>query len=169
VQGKSGYNLIELAAILVITGFLSVMVFAAINNASSNSQLNTAANKLASDLRYAQSMAAGNAVWYGVTFEVTANRYRLYTTTGTADTAADDPAKFGSNFIVYVATSFAVTINSATIESASNRKVEFSPLGTPYTDKTLAALTTEGVVTLKKGTQTKTVRITPNTGRVYVQ
>jgi Tfp pilus assembly protein FimT len=145
------------------------MVFAAINNVSANSQLSTAANKLASDIRYAQSMAVGSTLWYGVTFEVNpANRYRLYTTTGTADTAADDPSKFGSNFIVYVATSFAVTINSATVET--RRAVEFSPLGTPYSDKNQAlGISTEGVVTLKKGTQTKTVRITPNTGRVYVQ
>jgi len=153
--------------IMVVTGLLSVMVWAAIGSATASSQLNSAANKLASDLRYAQSLAAGTAVWYGVSFEVNpTNQYTIYTTTGTVDTVIEDPAKFGSGFVVNTNTTFGVTLDASI---GGGKKVEFSPIGTPYTDKSASGISAEGVVTLSKGTATKTVRITATTGRVYVQ
>lgn len=60
-----------------------------------------------------------------------------------------------------------VTITSVNIAGGS--KVVFSPAGIPYNDKNGTALTTEGIITLSNGSATKTVRITPNTGRIYIQ
>jgi prepilin-type N-terminal cleavage/methylation domain-containing protein len=168
MRGKRAYTLIEAIVTVVIFAILSVFVMIAATNAMRSAQLSNAAGKLASDLRYAQTMAGGTGTWYGVSFETAPlSQYTVYTTTGTADTIVEDPAKFGNLFIVRVNTDFGVTISGATIEGG--KKVEFSPQGTPYADKTGSAILTEGVITLSKDSSARTVRITPQTGRVYIQ
>jgi len=163
-----GFTIIEAAIMIAVVGILSVITVIVISGSISNIQLGSAGDKLAADLRYAQSMAAGEGQWYGVSFEVNpTNRYTLYTTTGTVDTVVNDPNQNGHSFIVYTNTLFNVTLN-ATIEGG--RKVEFSPLGTPYADKNNpTGISSEGIVTLTRGTSGRTVRITPNTGRIYSQ
>jgi Tfp pilus assembly protein FimT len=140
----------------------------ALAGALSGMQLSGAADKLASDLRYAQTMASGTGTWYGVSFEADpTNRYALYTTDGTTDTYVDDPAKRGKQFIVDTQTDYAVIIGSITIEGGG--RIEFSPIGAPYRDKLGAVLTQEAVIGLRKGSALRTVRVTPGTGRIAVQ
>lgn len=162
-----GFTIIEAIIMIAVVGILAVVTVVVISSSIGSVQLSSAGDKLAADLRYAQSMAAGEGKWYGVSFEADpANYYTLYTTTGTVDTVINDPNKNGSGFVVYTNQLFTVTLN-ATIEGG--RQVEFSPLGTPYTDKSASAISSEGVVTLTRGTSSLTVRITPNTGRIYSQ
>jgi len=154
--------------VLAIVGIMSVIALVALNNAMRGIQLATAADKLASDLRYAQTMASGVGVWYGVSFETNpVNRYSIYTTTGTVDTIADNPAKRGTSFIINLGTDFGVNITAATIEAG--KKVEFNPYTVPYTDKLGYAITAEAVITLQRGSSSRTVRITPAAGRIYAQ
>jgi Tfp pilus assembly protein FimT len=168
---RLGYTIVEMVFVLIVVGILSVVAFAAINNAMRGIQLANAADKLASDLRYAKSIAESSGKWYGVSIEVSpVDQYTIYSTTGlaTGDTIADNPAKPGSGFIVKVYTDFGVTISSVTIEGG--KKVEFSPGGMPYTDRyAFGPLSSEGVVTLSKSGSTRGVRIVPGTGRVYIQ
>lgn len=168
MRDRNGFTIAELVMTAIVVGIMAVATIAAISNVMRGIQLASAADKLASDLRYAQTMATGAGVWYGVSFEVDpVNRYRVVTTVGTVDTVVDNPAKRGTSFEVYVKANFNVTIAAATIDGG--KKIEFSPLGTPYTDKFGSAITAEAVVTLRSGSSNRTVRITPNTGRIYLQ
>lgn len=168
MESKFGFTLIESVIVMAVVGILSIIVIIAINNAMSGVQLTSAADKVVSDLRYAQTMANGVGAWYGVSFEVApGNRYYVYTTTGTIDTPAENPGKRGHSFVTNLGTDFGVTISSVSI--AGGRKVEFNPYQTPYNDRTGAVLSTEGVVTLQKDSATRTVRISPNVGRIYNQ
>ena len=162
-----GFTLIEIIvvmAIILIVG-LSSTVFIGFYKGI---KLDGAANKLVSDIQYAQSLAMSSTTWYGVSFEVSpTNKYTVYSTTGTIDSAASDPAKLQSALIVNLA-DFDSTISAVLISGGGNH-VEFSPLGQPFTDKTGAPLSAEAVITLVSGSYTKTVRITPNTGKVTIQ
>ncbi|MGB9613645.1 MAG: hypothetical protein ACPL4K_05700, partial [Candidatus Margulisiibacteriota bacterium] len=154
--------------VLVAVAILALVAAAAIGNAMKAVQLSNAADKLASDLRYAQTMAYGTALWYGVSIEVNPlNYYTIYTTTGTIDTVVENPAKLGSPFVVNLYDEYRTIISS--VEISGGNKVEFNPLGTPYSDKLASAISQEGVITLRIDSTTKTVRITPNTGRIYIQ
>jgi len=166
---RKGYTLVEMVVALIVVGILSGLAIIIISSAMRGIQLNTAAERLAADLRYAQNMASGTARWYGVSFEANpANFYTLYTTTGTIDATIDNPAKAGSNFVINTNTDFGVTISGVSVDGGG-KKVEFHPFGTPYRDKTSSVITTEAVITLMKSSSTRTVRITPETGRIYIQ
>jgi prepilin-type N-terminal cleavage/methylation domain-containing protein len=168
MRDRKGFTITETVMVLVIMGIMAVVTIIVISNAMRGMQLSNAADKLVSDLRYAQTMANGTGTWYGVSFETTpTSEYTLYTTTGTIDTVVENPGKRGSNFIVNVNSSFGVSISSVTIEAG--KKIEFDPLGTPYTDRTGAALSSEATVSFRLGSSSRTVRIAPGTGRVYIQ
>ncbi|MEO0094172.1 MAG: GspH/FimT family pseudopilin [candidate division WOR-3 bacterium] len=162
------FTIIELVIVIITVSILAFVSAVAIGNAMKGIQLNNAADKLASDLRYAQTMAQGTGVWYGISIEANpVNQYTIYTTTGTIDTVVQNPAKIGSLFIVNLLNDYRTRISS--VEIAGGNKVEFNPLGIPYSDKLESAISSEGVITLVIDSTSKTVRITPNTGRVYIQ
>lgn len=153
---SKGFTIVELIVTMIIVGILSAVTAVAISRAMQGIQLSSTADRLASDLRYAQTMANATGIWYGVSFEV--NQYAVYATEGGTDMIVDNPAKRGSNFIVI--------ISGATVESG--QKIIFDPLGTPYAADR-SPFTAEAVVTLRQDSSSRTVRIVPRTGRVYVQ
>lgn len=165
---RRGFTMVELIVVIVITLILSIGSLVTISNALKSIRLVNAADKLASDLRYAQYMSGSIAKWYGVSFEADpTNQYTVYTTTGTADTVVADPARAGSDLIVNLGGDYNIKITSVSFDGG--KKVEFSPNGTPYTDKNGSPLAAEGVITLSNGSASRMVRVTPNTGRVFEQ
>jgi prepilin-type N-terminal cleavage/methylation domain-containing protein len=164
---RGGFTFIELVVVIVVLGIISYVSFAAIGRVMNGIQATGAADKIASDIRYAQSMAGSNNLWYGVSFEATpTNIYSIYTTNGTTDTYAVNPANRGTNFIINLGADYNANITVAI--PAGTKKIVFSPLGTPYTNykTTGIPITAEAVITVNSS---RTVRITPLTGRVYIQ
>ncbi len=304
---RPAYTIIELAVVLVVIGILATIAGVAISNALRSIQLNGAADKVASDLHFAQSMASSNGRWYGVRFKalgqaaadevaghfhlpfiespayaatvatptmspaggtystdqsvaiscstynatiryttdgstpttsspaysspiavsgngttmtiramatrsgytnsaidtenytitypattttatttttgstttiitpttttttlLRGNNYSVFTFTGTAETAIPDPGNANQSLTVNLNTTYpGVTITAVNI--AGGNTVVFNPVGTPYNAQYGAALSSEGVVTLSNGSNTVTVRIAPDTGRIFVQ
>lgn len=165
---KKGFTLIEMIISIVIMVILAGVTIILIHNSIKGIQLSSAADKLASDLRYAQISSGSAGKWYGVSFEVSpANRYTIYTTTGTIETPAENPAKLGTNFVVNLGQEFGVNISS--ILSEGGNKIVFSPLGVPYTNRGGSAFTQEAVVVLSKDSSTRSVRVFPTTGRVVIE
>lgn len=167
MKKSPGYSLIELVIVLTLIGIVSVGIFVYVGFYG-GAKLDSASQKLISDIRYAQSLAMSTTGWYGVSFEASPiNIYTVYSTTGTIDSAVKDPSNFAINLIVDTNSLFGATIFSVAIEGG--QKIEFNPLGQPYADKLGNPLTLESSVVLKAGSDTKTIKITPNTGRVYLQ
>lgn len=170
---RRAFTLIELVLVMLIVIILSGVAIVSIVNAVNVLRVSNASDKLAVDIRYAQTMAAATAKWYGVSFDIDPlnpsqyRYYRVYTTTGTLDTPAVNPSKLGSDFVVDLSADFSVYISSISI--AGGTKVEFSPLGIPYNDMTGSPITAEGTITVQKDSSARTVRLSPVTGRVYVQ
>jgi len=162
--------MIELVIVLTIVIILSRVVIVAIANQIKGIKLNNASDKLVSDLLYAQYMASGTGQWYGISLEANpTNNYSVYTTTGTIDSIVTNPADKTKNYTINLQADYGITISSVTIEGGG-KHIEFRPDGVPFTDKSVTnSLSQESVVTLTNGTDNLTVRVTPNTGRVYDQ
>lgn len=165
---SKGFVLIELVIIMIIIGILAVFVFVALSPYR-EVKLDAAAQKVAADLLYVRNLALSTAGWYGVSFEVDpVNTYTIYQTDGTTDTIVENPAQLGKDFIVELYDYYSgVKIDSVNIGGGS--KVEFHPLGTPYNDKNGSAETVTGLVTIEYSGLTRTIQITPNTGRTSIQ
>ena len=162
-----GFTVIELVVIIAVIGILSVVGFIALNPYK-GIKLEAAARKVAADLQYNRNLALSTAGWYGVSFEVDpSNTYRAYETDGATDTPIENPAQVGKDFVVDLHDYYSgVTINSVNI--AGGNKVEFHPLGTPYDDKNGSPIATTGIITIGYAGLTRTVQITPNTGRISI-
>jgi Tfp pilus assembly protein FimT len=162
-----GYTLIELIIIMVVVSIMAAVCFVAIGSYQTQ-YLRAAAERIANDLRYAKNQALSSTNWTGVIFQLNpTNTYSGYTTDGATDTLMKSPQDPGRDFTVYVAVDFPGVLVSGVNFDGGN-KIEFNPLGVPYTDKTGSALVQSGSVTLSKGANTITVDVAPQTGRVSI-
>lgn len=164
---KNGFTIIELVIIIVIIGITAVVISVSFNP-NKTIRLDTAAKKIALDLQYCRSMALTQSKWYGISFQINPlNSYSAYQTDGITDTTLDDPSSTGNNFNINISGNYSgVLISAVNIEGGS--KVEFNPLGVPFTDKNGSSITTAGTITLEYSGLTKTINITPNTGFISI-
>jgi len=150
-----GFSLIELLLVVAIVGILSAII---LPNATPNTpeQLKGAAHALASDLDWARSLAVQYDSRYGVTFDVTRNRYVLeHTGTNTAlETLPRLPTQTLSNpsdqYIVSLTDAPSMHVSTAQLLAAgiagslatTTASVEFGPLGeTTSANETIIWLT----------------------------
>lgn len=165
---RYGFTLIELVIIIVIIAITAVVASVSLNP-SKSIKIDTAAKKIVNDLQYCRSMALTQSKWYGISFQTSpSNSYTVYQTDGLSDTTLDDPSKPGTNYMINVSDEFGgVAISAADMGGGS--KVEFSPLGVPFTDRLGSSINQAGTITLVYSGQVRTITITPNTGFISVQ
>lgn len=164
---RNGYSLIETVIVIIILAILSAGIFVYIGFYKSFN-LDAASEKLASDIRYAQNLSMSTSTWNGIIFYANpSNVYSVYTTTGTQDTIIADPSDLSKSFTINLSDKFGTTIYYVSIPYGN--KIEFSPLGQPYADKTGDIISSESTITLTSGSFTKTIRIIKNTGKVTIQ
>ncbi|MFH1347333.1 MAG: hypothetical protein ABIH22_01455 [Candidatus Margulisiibacteriota bacterium] len=165
---RNGFNLIELVVILIVVGIVAIISFVALNPYK-GVKLDAGAKKVAADLQYIRNLALSTAKWYGIRFEADpVNTYTVYETDGTTDTVIENPANLGKDFIIDLNAYYSgIIIESVNIGGGS--KIEFHPLGKPYTDKNGSALSSAGSIILEYSGITKEITITPNTGRIDVE
>jgi len=165
---KKGVTLIELVATMVVIAILALIAFVALEPYK-GIKLRTAAEKLSLDLLYTRNLALATVKWYGVSFEADpANSYIVYETDGTTDTLIKDPSLPGKDFIINIKDVYDGVMISQ-VQIAGGNKIEFDPMGTPFPDKGATRLTVEAAVVLSYRGLTAEVRVTPRTGRSYIQ
>ena len=133
-------------------------------------KLEGAAERIHTDLVYARDEAVSKVVWHGVSYEADPiNTYEIYTITGTLDThtLVEDPAKWGSSLVINVEDKYGVKIDGVDFDGGN--KVEFDPLGVPYEEKGGVELTAQGSIVISYSGETKTIYVTPQTGRIRIQ
>jgi len=162
-MGSKGFTLIELVMVIVVLGIVVVVMLLS-GTAKGPVRLEAACQRLATDLRHMQQMAMAEQVRFGISFDTADESYfgyRVNTSTKATDphTQGDLETDFDAmrefNEIVITSTDF-------------SDSVEFDSIGAPY-DGSGVALSSEGIVTLSDGTNSKTVRIKPATGKVKIQ
>ena len=149
--------------IVVLLGILIVSALVS-GTAKGPVRLEAACQRLALDLRYMQQMAMAEQVRFGISFDTSDESYFGYRVN--TSTKARDPQTQGDLEVDFDATSEfkEIVITSTDFDDA----VEFDSIGGPY-DGNGVALSSEGIVTLSDGTNSKTVRIQPVTGKVGIQ
>lgn len=158
-----GFTLIELVIVIVILGIIAATVLVS-GTAKGPIRLEAACQRIATDLRYMQEMAMAEQVRFGVSFDTgdesyfgyrvnTSNKAKDPHTQGDLEVEFDEMREF--NEIGIVSTDF-------------SNALEFDSAGAPY-DGNGTLLSSEGVVTLTDGSNSKTVRIEPATGKVSIQ
>lgn len=167
MRQKSAFTLIELVMVIVLIAIMAATVSVVISSYQTQ-HLRAAAERIASDLRYAKSLALSSARWHGAAFQAApVNTYNLYETDGTTDTNLKKPEDMSKDFIINLVSEYqGVTLTAVNIGGGS--KVEFSPYGVPFTDKNGSAIAAAGVITLSGNGSTVTAVISPESGRVSI-
>ncbi len=147
---SKGFSLIELTMVIVLIGIVALFVMP--QDSLLNINLETAAAKVANDLRYTKELASITNTNCGVQFVANGN-YTVYQASVT--NPALNPLT-RQNFVTDIASLF----KKVTIQN--NLQVEFDPLGTPV-------LGSGQTVTLTNGQTTASLYITPNTGFILRQ
>jgi type II secretory pathway pseudopilin PulG len=143
----------ELVVVLVLLGIVAATVGVRLGGSGSN--LGATADRLASDLRTVQSLAQTRAQRHCVSFA--AGNYTV--TNNNCATVINLPTSANP-----------VAMPSGITLASTDALLVFNGLGRPFTDAAATTpLAAEAVVTLSAGTESTTVRVTPETGRVRVQ
>jgi len=151
-----GFTLIELIVVIVILLILSAVIAPKITDVITGTRINTAARKIASDIRYAQSLAISAQTTYGVIFNPNpTNTYSLYQ--NTSATIITNPFS-GGLYTVQLNTGEydGVTINGS-------YEVKFDSLGSP----TLGGGSSV-IISNNGAAPTRTITVAANTGKVSI-
>lgn len=160
--------MIEIVVVMAITAALVVFAAGAMWSSIDNFKFSAAVNKVLGDIRYAQHLARTHSGWYGIEFYPSpTNSYHVYYTTGASDTDVQDPSNPAETLSVDLDSEYGSEISA--VDIGGGTKAEFNPLGTPYLDKTGAVLASTGTITIQIGSNTRTIQIFKNTGKVELQ
>ena len=150
-----GFTLIELVAVIVLAGILIFSVSSRYSGTSITLAAQT--EQLAADIRYAQSLSMTRGVRHCIFFDTASARYDL----------RKSDCSLVSNEVEHPATGVKgyINLNSVTLTAAnlSGNYVEFDSRGKPYT-----LTPPNGIVALSAGGETRSINISPETGRVIV-
>lgn len=154
----NGFTLIEMIIITLVIGILAVYPLLKWQGSSIN--LDAEAERLASDIRYAQSLSMTRVERYQF-IKTSSNTYQIRSAAGT-------PVVLGSG-------STTVTLNSGitfgTFVNLPNSLIAFDGKGAPYTDNGSppTALSATASIPITASGYTKTIIITPETGSISIQ
>jgi len=164
VNKKLGFTLIELVIILSIIGIMAVTAMVS-GSPKGIIRLHAACQKLSTDLRYIQEMSMSEQVRFGISFNTANESYFGYK--GTTATKATDPQTQGNLDMNFASLGEFKEIGISST-NLSGDIIEFDSAGIPYGGNGIP-LSTQAVVTLTDGTNSKTVRIEAETGKVIIQ
>lgn len=149
---ERGFTLIEIVMVLLLIAILAVVVIPRLGTYT-GMQLEVAAKKVASDIRYAQSLAMANrtAQWQRITFDADTDSYRIYSKTGSVkDPVTQEPA-------------FAVRFNQGEYQGVDVQNTFSTTFYYPFGNPSEG-----GVVRLKRDLAFKNISVMPVTGKVVI-
>ena len=161
---SGGFTLVELIIVIVIISIAALTAIPMMSSAASV-QIRSAANMLTADLEYAKSMSISRGQNYSVVFDKDAESYRIEDQDGNV---IPHPVKKGFGYVIDFQNDGRlnkVDIVDADFDATS--VVKFDYLGSPYNGN--SSPLNSGVVSLKAGGTTTTVRVEAVTGFISIQ
>lgn len=157
MKHNTAFTLIELIVVILLAAIISAI--AVVRWPGSRINLNAAAQQLASDIRYTQTLAMSRAQDYVLT--VSSSSYAITTGSGAA---VNNPITGSAT--VTLSSGITITIPPTNLP---NNLIAFDSQGIPQINSnTTTPLANAAVITLTSGSNTTTVTIQPQTGRVTV-
>jgi MSHA pilin protein MshC len=153
-----GFTVVELVAVIVLVAILAITAIPRFQDRNAI-DVSAKAQQLASDIRYTQSLAMATGQ---------RNRINLAATSYQITTSSGVP-------VVHPATGSTAPISLGGVSLSgynpplTNNYLAFDAKGVPYTDVAGTTLNTNAVITLTESGSTRTVTVSPQTGRVAVQ
>lgn len=155
--------MIEMVVVMAILAIAAAIVVPMVSSAGSM-QLRAAVNMVAADLEYAKSMSVSRGQKYSVVFDKTAETYRIIDESGATIL---HPVKTGFFYTVdFRADGRVDQVDIFDANFDGTNQVSFDYLGSPFNGT--AGNLNSGVVTLRAGGATRTVRVEPVTGFISV-
>lgn len=153
---NAGFTLTELIAIILVVSVLSVT--ALYSQTGGGARLNIQVDELVSDIRYIQSYAVSRGQRFRINFP-TATAYTLTNLTGAV--AVPHPVR-NSNQIV---------LEDGVSLTSTNSFIVFDGMGVPYINDTTPyiPLSSDAIISISHSGQSRSIRVSPETGRVLVQ
>lgn len=152
-----GFTLIELIMVILL---IAILAFAAVERTPTTTlTVSAVADQLASDIRYAQSLSMTRGERYCIKY-LSSTSYEFAKTN--CAVAVTHPAG-----TTVVSLGSGITMSAWT--NLPSGYAIFDGKGQPYVDTANTALAADAVITLSSGSDSRTVRISPVTGRVMVQ
>lgn len=153
-KNQRGFTLIELITVIIIASLLAVSAISRWSATPFN--LSAQAQQMLGDIRYVQTLSMTHGQRYRINFA--ADRYWFSNLDGTI--LIPHPASNSTNIMMANGVSLGF----------SNSLLVFDGNGTPYSDATLpgTALAANATVTLSSGADSRTVQISPETGRAIL-
>lgn len=148
---QKAFTLVEFVLVLAVLGIISVAAIT-ISPSITPARLDAAARQVQSDIEYAKQNAMMTTTTSGVAF-VAGGAYTVYE--GSTATPLASPLT-KQNMVITVSDKF------PGISIQNSYTIEFNQFGAPATD-------VGGSVVITDGTNTKTISVTDNTGKVSVQ
>ncbi len=150
----SGFSLIELIVVLMLVGILAVFVIPRMTRTQSIT-LPAVAAQVAANIRYTQNLSMSQGQRYRINF--TASTYQI---TDMAGVGITQPVVGGTGPVTMTG-----VVLSGYNPPLTNSYVAFDTRGIPYISDTVLLAAT-ATITLTAGSDTATVVILPETGRV---
>jgi len=158
INQNIGFTLLEMVIVIALMAILAAIAIARWPGVNLN--LNAQAQQLANDIRYTQSLAMTRGQRYRLNL-LTATTYSITDLSGNA---------VGNNVTGNNTVTYGTGITKGTTSNLPNNLIAFDGQGIPYIDATAAtALTATASISLTAGSVTRTLQISPETGRVIVQ
>jgi prepilin-type N-terminal cleavage/methylation domain-containing protein len=159
MKRNTAFTLTELIIVIIILGILSTLAVTRWPGTRIN--LNAQAQQLASDIRYTQTLSMSRGQDYRINLATT-----NYSITTSAGVAVNNPITGAATIALPTSPAITITIPPTNLP---NSLIAFNSLGVPYTNTTATTtLNSAAVITLTSGTNTTTITIQPQTGRVTV-
>jgi prepilin-type N-terminal cleavage/methylation domain-containing protein len=165
-RAARGFTLIELVLMLSILGILAMLAVPE-QNLFHEVKLRSAARRLVSDLRYAQSRTMASRVVHHVNFDPVGERYTV--TAPDRTTPVADPADRGRALgMDYAQDGEFRGVSIASVSFGGRPEVSFDTMGVPRTAAG-TELTTPGRVVLAYEGLIVTVEVAPGTGKAKLR
>lgn len=124
-------------------------------------RLNSAAEKLSSDIRYVRELALSHHDTYGIEFDTGANSYTLFHFDGVSKTTIEDP---------HLATNMVIDFDTlseyagVSLSSASPAEIRINAFGQPMSNLNINLATTSTIVLAGANSTTRSIQVLPETG-----
>ncbi len=157
IQSMQGFTLIELVLVILITSLIAV--FVSLQWPANHVNIGAQAEQLANDIRYTQELAMTKGQRFYL-IETSNTTYQIKNSAGTAALLALGKTTVTLN----------TGITFGTLTNLPNNLIAFNGDGTPYTTSTSPGtlLASAATIPLVSGSDTKTITISPETGRVTI-